>query len=657
MAKKTTLGLSLVVLGFILLALTGIRTISTPGIFTHVALGQAGNAATDPLSYTMANQTWINLTPMYNSFVFALWSLGGADGNVGAGLITLFHVLIVLAAFVLMYRFAKEWGGPVSQALALLLCARLMLPLFTPGPYVFFMLFTALFITLLYRLRNFAALAVSIIVLQIFWTNLHPSFLFGPLLILLFAIENWQDTRKTSRSASLMTPLTVRLLGLAGVAALVTLINPNVINLHVHIFSNWSVLTGNDNLEWISLFSRYFSPVGTTRLTLFALVLGAGGLITQKKRLPLLLTIVALIGAFMTVLSIGSLHLFAFLAFPFIVLSFNAIGEFFVRTVVSTAKPKAALLAGVLAGVAAILIIFSAGSLLTNRAYANMGSAAGFGLGVQEDAFPVAAAGILERNDFPKNIINLAHDGGYLSLQNPDRKIFTDTRFSFYGNEFYLNLNRALLGQPEAWRSILTKWNPHAVVLNACWPDTAELVNRLIASKTWKLVYFDGATVILVRDLPEYATLINDQSIQTYGTKILNNQLQKYAAKNKGLFKEPNPSRLIGAGGIYLILNRPQQAEAVYRAITAGNPNLAGGWLGLGQSMILQKQLTRGIEYMERAAKITPQNAQIWLSLMRAYGLKGEQSKVQMAADRLNKLIKADKSTIEQQEAAAKQTK
>ncbi len=648
MSNKKSLGLVLVLFGFILLALTGIRTISSPDIFTHIALGQAHSVKADTLAYTMTGKTWINMNPLYNSLVALLWSLGGA------GLVTLVHVLVVLAAFIMMFSFGKKWGGPLSQGLALLLCARLMLPVFNPGPGAFFMLFTALFLTLLYRVKNFNLLATLLLVLQVLWTNMHPSFLFGPALILFFAAENWQETRQTSR-ASMVTPLTTKLFGLTAVALLVTLINPNLINLHRHILSNWILLTGKDNLEWISLFSSSFPQGIISSLTVFSLILGAGGLITLQKRLPAMITALALIGAFLTVRSIGSLHLFAFLAFPFMVLSFNAVSEYLTRTLTTVFKTSETLLHDVLAVVTLVLMILSSGSLITNRAYISIGSASHFGLGVEEGAFPVAAAGILSRNDFPKNILNIAHDGGYIALQTPGRKVFCDTRSTFYGTEFYQTLNRALLGQPGAWKTILTDWNPHAVVLNGCWPDAGALANRLIGSTVWKLVYFDGSTVILIRDLPEYATLINDPSIQKYGVTVLEKARRDYIEQSKGFVKEGNSSRLLGAGGIYLSLNRPQEAEAVYSVLVKNSPNMAGAWLGLGQSMILQKQLSKGLEYMEKAADITPSSSSVWMGLFQAYRLKGDEAKVRNAADQLNKFFKAEKATVEEQASTKEQ--
>ncbi len=648
MSNKKSLGLVLVVLGFILLALTGIRTISSPDIFTHIALGQAGSVKADMLTYTMTGKQWINMNPLYNSLVYFLWSLGGA--KFGAGLVTIIHVLVVLTAFLLMSRFSREWGGPLSRGLALLLCARLMLPVFNPGPDAFFMLFTALFLTLLYRVKNFNLLAALLLVLQILWTNIHPSFLFGPALILFFAFENWLEIRAASRTA-MVTPLTAKLFGLTVVALLVTLINPNLINLHRHIFANWILLTGTENLEWISLFSSLFPQGFIKSLTVFALILGAGGLITLQKRLPAMITTIALVGAFLTVRSVGSLHLFAFLAFPFMVLSFNAVSEYLVRTLTAAFKTSEDLLHDLLSLVALVLIIVSMGSLITNHAYTNIGSASRFGLGVEEGVFPVAAAGILSRADFPKKIINIAHDGGYIALQNPDRKIFCDTRTSFYGVEFYKTLNNALLGQQAAWNSIRSDLNPHAVVLNGCWPDAGALASRLIASAAWKLVYFDGATVILVADRPEYATLIKDPAIQKYGVKVLEEDQREYLKKSSRFVKAGNPSRLIGAGGIYLALYRAQEAEEIYTALVRNSPNMAGAFLNLGQSLILQKQFSKGLEYMEKAAKITPQNGRVWMGLFQAYRLKGDEAKARAAADQLNKFFRAEKATVEQQEA------
>jgi len=651
MDRKKIWTRTLLILGFVIITLAGFHTISNPEIFTHIALGQAENGSAPTLSYTMENQQWIDLHPLYNKLASLLWAIGGT------GLITLFHVTIVMIAFMLMLRLGRNWGGALSQGLTLLLCTWLIIPVFNPGPTAFFLLFTALFMTLLYRIKNGILLSALLLILQVLWTHMHPSFLLGPLLILISAIENGQRTHPVSRT-SIATPLTKRLFALAGIALLITVINPNLLHLHRHIFANWKVLTGTEGLEWISLFSNGFPQNFMSRLLLFALVLGAGGLITLQKKLPLMITATALIGAFLTVLSIGALPAFTVLAFPFLILSFSAIGEYLTRTLSGMVRMTQEMWVQIMTLVTLTLMVVTLAALITNSAYTNMGSASQFGLGLQKDAFPVSAAAILDREDFPKRMINIPHDGGYLAVQHPQHKVFCDTRISFYSPNFYKMLNQALLGQSGAWKALLSDWDPHAMVLNGVWQGAGALANRLISAQNkegvprWKLVYFDGATLILVRNLPEYETLINDPSIQQDGSKLLKIAQQKYQAGNQGLFKTGNSSRLIAAGSLYLALNRPAEAEAIYSLLVQHSPRMATAWLGLGQSLIFQKQLTKGLQSIEKAASMTPRNAQIWIALLQAYQMKNDEPNIRKATEKLNKFFQADQATIEQQETA-----
>jgi predicted Zn-dependent protease len=81
---------------------------------------------------------------------------------------------------------------------------------------------------------------------------------------------------------------------------------------------------------------------------------------------------------------------------------------------------------------------------------------------------------------------------------------------------------------------------------------------------------------------------------------------------------------------------------------------MAQAWLGLGQSMMLQKKISQGISYMERAADITPRNSRVWMGLYQAYRLKGDKQKANEAAEQLNKFFQAEEATIEQQQATQK---
>jgi tetratricopeptide (TPR) repeat protein len=255
---------------------------------------------------------------------------------------------------------------------------------------------------------------------------------------------------------------------------------------------------------------------------------------------------------------------------------------------------------------------------------------------------------VIRRADFPQKILNIAHDGGYIAVHAPGRKVFCDTRTSLYGLDFLRTLNQALLGQPKAWNSIMEKWSPHAVAVNTCWPEAGDLTARMIASRNWKLIYFDGSTALLVRNLPEYASLLSDRQIQSSGLALLEKARQEYSRQGK-LFKQGTSSRLIGAGTVYLSLNRAQQAGELFALLARHNPRMAGAWLGLGRSLVFQRQLSNGLAHMEHAARITPNSGQVWIRLFEIYRLKGDEAKMREASDQLTKFYKAETATVEQQ--------
>lgn len=77
------------------------------------------------------------------------------------------------------------------------------------------------------------------------------------------------------------------------------------------------------------------------------------------------------------------------------------------------------------------------------------------------------------------------------------------------------------------------------------------------------------------------------------------------------------------------------------------SPGMADSWPGLGQSLILQKQITKGTEYTAKAARITPRSSRVWLALFQTYRLTGDEKQAREAANRRNQFFKADKVTVE----------
>ena len=228
--SKKSLGASMiyVVLGLIFIALVGLRTISTPEIWTHLAQGR-DNA---PISFLEA-ETSVNTTHLYDKATYALWNIGGAP------LLIIANVLGLLATFILLLMVSKKWGGPLSQGFALLIAGQLIFQGMDVGPHTMMMLFIALFIYLLSSNQKSAVLFGALIPLQIIWANTHGSFLFGPFIALLAAIQAGQVAKGSKRNRQ--SGPQAGLLGILSAALLIsTLINPYIANLHGQVFSNLS---------------------------------------------------------------------------------------------------------------------------------------------------------------------------------------------------------------------------------------------------------------------------------------------------------------------------------------------------------------------------------------------------------------------------------
>lgn len=282
MSKKSLGSQLLVVLGLLFIAVIGCRTISTPEIWTHLALGRA-NAAISFATDNTVNTTWL-----YDKLAYAAWSVGGAN------LLILLNIAGLLAAFILLLQVSKKWGGPISQGFALLIAGHLIFHSVDVGPGVVMMLFIAATLYLAGQLKNPTALYAVMVPVQILWTNMHGSFLLGPLIVGLMAIQSIQrDRAGRSRKGG----LDANTYGIAAGAMLVsTLVNPYLFQMHLQVFAS---IASPAPYYWSSLFAEYFQLPPLKPLVLLVVVLGACGMITLKKKLPITLTTMAAIGAFL----------------------------------------------------------------------------------------------------------------------------------------------------------------------------------------------------------------------------------------------------------------------------------------------------------------------------------------------------------------------
>ncbi len=588
-------------IALLILALQGLRTISHADFWSHLVAGrwiaQHGIPRVDPFTLVSENAAWVNGHWLYDTILYGLWQIGGAP------LVTLVHVVLVLAAFFLLIRAVRSQASPTAIALALLLSGWLLAPRFEVGPPLLALFFPAFYLYFLSGTRSPWSPYAVLLPLQILWANLDVSFIWGPIIGLLFTLQAYFQNEHASRQGA-----TLRLAGLTAALLLASVITPYGPAIYGSAIASWTAPFMRD---WISPISPHFGSPLAGHLVTLALIIGAAGLLTRKARLPVALTAIAVLSAFLVVHSLA-LHItiFSLFAFPFFCLSLQSLGEF-IRDRLPTRIPWAQQ---ALTGIFTLLALISAFAILTNRYYVHTGNLSSFGVGAVTDAYPDAAKAVIERPDFPERLLNLPGDGGYLAWQHPDRRVFIDQRSTLHQRHHFDQLAQGLLGHTESWETLLSDWDPQAIILNNTWPQAADVLRHLSRQPAWETVYFDGTTTILVLGTSAHAGLLRDKrSLLQAGLERIE-QERRTAQRQAGmLVRAPIPAALVGGAFIFQHRGYYREAAACYELLTTVAPGMRIAELNLGISLTRLGEHERAADVLDSAVTRFSRGSDPWV--------------------------------------------
>jgi len=319
-STPTALNIALLLLSLFIVFAFGIRSISSDSIWTHLANGRGMSIAggvprSEQLSFTRSGEDTVAAAWLYDRAMYALWQAAGPAG------LTVAHALAAVLAFVLLVPVARRWANFPAIALAILLCAWLLALRMDVSSALFTAIFPAVFLNLLYSRARPVLLWTILPLSQWLWANMFPSFVLGPLLLLLMALQS-HFVRKSDAEAC-YSPKTY--ISLAGLCLLTTAINPYGLKLHAHIIELWQRPSLIYMSDWISPFAGSFDTGLPGFLLVLTLVIGAFGLITYREKLPIMLTIIVGLAAFLSVRSLRFIEQLAILIFPFVCLAMQAV--------------------------------------------------------------------------------------------------------------------------------------------------------------------------------------------------------------------------------------------------------------------------------------------------------------------------------------------
>ena len=521
--KKKYIKIIPLFLGLLFIAIRGIRTISNPEFWTHLSLGKLGDLH---LSY-IQNEQSVNVSYLYDILLQSFFSLGGPS------LVILLNVVGLVLAFYLFSKASSKLGSIESVSIGLIFSGIILFRVIDVIPSTIMILMIALYFNILQKndktLKDIIILSIS----QILWVNLHSSFIIGLFLVLLFLIEYIFQSKRSNLKKEIIIVITV---------FVSSLVNPNLLNTHEQILNN---LQNYFPIFYSSSIYNYYSPPSIKPILILLSIISGFGLITSKKKLPLAITISAILGFFLIYTNPIHTFLFISLSFPFLIIGVESIKNIFVSFYKSIQRED-----NIITNYGFLILMFIICISLTipvinSNKYKQSGNSSVFGLGISKcfitDELPKEIQSSIIESD--AKLVNLPIDGGWINYHFKKQN-YIDYRKGLYNKEDINDLYDALNTGGDSLNKFITQHNPNIFILNLSDNFGAKGVISLLKNN-WSIKYFDGITAILV---PSSSELIQNylsnglNKLEVYKNNFVNNKI-------KG-----NPIPMIGASEVYLNL-------------------------------------------------------------------------------------------------------
>lgn len=484
--------------------------------------------STDTLSFTVPDHAWINLQWLFDSALYLLYRLGGADALVLAS------AAGCAAAIWLLTKNLRLFVGGVATALLTLWILAVAEERFLVRPeIVSFVLLEALLWLLLTVRADDGRRVWLIVPLMLVWVNCHSLFIVG-----LFCVGCAAAAPLVARLAGLpagvrfgsqLSPTATRRLWIAaGAATAVTLLNPYGIHGVLFPFTLLSRINGsNPAFQSIGEFQRPFAGgFPTFSLTAYkaffvcsCIVVGLGTLVSLGRpgsRAPRagraegvdVGQLGIFIGlAYMSVLARRNMALLVLGGAPLVASSLAALAATLRADSERRIQTARRILAPALvAGCAALVFLVA-----SNAYYRWDGTTREFGLGVFAVNFPMRAVAFAKEVRLPGKLYNDLTAGGYLTWDAPvEGGVFIDGRLEVYDAPFFARYSNGF-NDLRAWEQQADQFSVNTVILFHRWPNRHRLMQALLASRRWALVYYDEVAVMLVRIEPNQQVIAEAQ--------------------------------------------------------------------------------------------------------------------------------------------------
>lgn len=432
---------------------------------------------TNLLSYTYPDFPYINTSWLTEVFYYYIFSFGGFN------LLLVENTLFIALALGLLVFHAIKKNGLTFATLLSATFYLLLLGLRSDiRPEVMSMVCLALFMLILYKVResNNKKLFFFLILIELLWVNLHIYFFVGLILIVLFLLDDVIAHRFSFANTKVY-----------GVCLLGTLIamaiNPNGVTgaaFPLLVLRNYG-LPVVENQSLLTLFTLYHAS--EILLPLIAIVLLFTILFMTRKQTKPIDWLLAVAFSFAAFIVFRNILLFVFATFLLFTNQLNLLSK---KQHFSPQKIPNLLSFFIFTLLFLFLLLFIMRNITNN----------GFGFGV--NAYEENAVNFLVSNKIQGPIYNNFDSGDYLSYRLYPQRVFVENRPEAYPTSFFQQIYLPMQNNPEIFNKLDKKYHFNAVAISY-WDNTpwgTKLLQYLVNTSHFKIVYLDTSTVILIAD-------------------------------------------------------------------------------------------------------------------------------------------------------------
>lgn len=570
--------------------------------------------------YTTPTAPWINHSWLSAVAFHVLLKEFGVVG------VQVFQFLMVLASWIILWLLWKRlnaptWLGIIAFALAIGVSHYR----FQPRPELFSAVGNALLFYWLFSFKHSGNRSLRWLpVVVVLWTNFHGGVAFGLVLLWLFVVAEcmaflWHRKKTESESTPSLTGPQLRQLTLiATITTAVTLINPFGLKYYSALSPSRMKLLSDNILEWFP-FSKFIHDLDRSSVLIFCLfgLLYLSSFVVGRRKTSLTHLLLTGFTVFMTWEHMRNIWSAAQVFLALMAVHYMPSASLAGEECVSSPQPPGFRVPMRLATrvVAALVLLVT----LLQSEYYQLLHSHWPGWGVDRESLPVGVVRFVKEAPLNGRMYNDMLDAGYLIWSLcPQRKLFVDVLNAY--DESILRDGYAI-SRVESLAPTLNRWKVDYCIVSEQ-NYFGKLARWLAASPEWTLIYWDGVSLIYLRNDAQHQDLLRRYAYRYLDPTDPARQIEPAARKEyltevqRGLANPCQSAALYTEGGTMLtsagLAGLAGLAERVFRVALQIQPYEARALLGLAQCQYLQGRLDEAIGTCRTLLLVSPNKAQVW---------------------------------------------